>query len=94
MKQPSLVFLGFVFASATTIAAADNGQAPDPATGPEIHIEDVARFYQLYDASGGHPTAASSAGPWTYTDDLGQRVTTRQQRPHCGRHWPPTRDCG
>ena len=44
--------------------------------------------------SGGHPTAASSAGPWTYTDDLGQRVTTRQQRPHCGRHWPPTRDCG
>lgn len=25
---------------------------------PEIHIEDVQRFYQLYDATGGHPTAA------------------------------------
>jgi len=24
---------------------------------PVIHIEDVARFYEVYDASGGHPTA-------------------------------------
>jgi len=27
------------------------------AHGPEIHIEDVARFYQVYDTAGGHPTA-------------------------------------
>ncbi|HLJ87906.1 MAG TPA: DUF2268 domain-containing putative Zn-dependent protease [Candidatus Angelobacter sp.] len=25
--------------------------------GPEIHIEDVARFYKVYDAAGGRPTA-------------------------------------
>jgi len=25
---------------------------------PEIHIEDVTRFYQVYDAAGGHPSAA------------------------------------
>jgi len=25
--------------------------------GPDIHIEDVARFYAVYDAAGGHPTA-------------------------------------
>lgn len=28
----------------------------DPA-GPTIHIEDVERFYKVYDAAGGHPTA-------------------------------------
>jgi hypothetical protein len=26
------------------------------APGPVIHIEDVARFYKLYDAADGHPT--------------------------------------
>lgn len=29
----------------------------DAARGPEIHIEDVTRFYKLYDAAAGHPTA-------------------------------------
>ncbi|MGB6604656.1 MAG: DUF2268 domain-containing putative Zn-dependent protease [Steroidobacteraceae bacterium] len=29
-----------------------------PTANPVIHIEDVARFYKLYDASGGHPGAA------------------------------------
>jgi hypothetical protein len=28
-----------------------------PASGPVIQIEDVARFYKVYDAAGGHPTA-------------------------------------
>jgi hypothetical protein len=28
-----------------------------PAGGPVIHIEDVARFYQVYNAAHGHPTA-------------------------------------
>jgi hypothetical protein len=27
------------------------------ADGPAIHIEDVAAFYKLYDATNGHPTA-------------------------------------
>jgi Predicted Zn-dependent protease (DUF2268) len=31
--------------------------ALDPAAGPTIHIEDVDRFYKVYDAAGGHPTA-------------------------------------
>ena len=36
--------------SATSVALA-------PAAGPTIHIEDVDRFYKVYDAAGGHPTA-------------------------------------
>jgi hypothetical protein len=33
--------------------------APPPqAPAPAIHLEDVERFYRLYDATGGHPTAA------------------------------------
>jgi hypothetical protein len=31
--------------------------ASEPAAGPTIQIEDVARFYKIYDAAGGHPTA-------------------------------------
>ena len=31
--------------------------ASNSAPGPVIHIEDVDRFYQVYDAAGGHPTA-------------------------------------
>jgi hypothetical protein len=38
-------------AGCTTVVSAD----PEPA--PVIHIEDVASFYKLYDATGGHPTA-------------------------------------
>ena len=30
----------------------------DPAPLPSIHIEDVSRFYRVYDAAHGHPTAA------------------------------------
>jgi hypothetical protein len=48
------VLLPFVilgWASSTYAAARDAG--PEPV----IHIEDVARFYKLYDAAHGHPTA-------------------------------------
>lgn len=31
--------------------------APGSAAGPVIHIEDVDRFYKVYDSAGGHPTA-------------------------------------
>jgi Predicted Zn-dependent protease (DUF2268) len=44
-----LVHLGY-----TTSAVAKTAAAP---TGPEIQIEDVYRFFKVYDASGGHPTA-------------------------------------
>jgi hypothetical protein len=30
---------------------------PAPPSGPKIEIEDVSRFYKLYDATAGHPTA-------------------------------------
>jgi len=38
----------------TTSASAKTAAPP---AGPEIQIEDVYRFYKLYDATGGHPTA-------------------------------------
>jgi hypothetical protein len=38
----------------TTIALAATPAAP---AGPRIQTEDVYRFYKLYDATGGHPTA-------------------------------------
>lgn len=30
---------------------------PNPADAPDIRVQDVARFYALYDAAGGHPAA-------------------------------------
>ena len=46
-----------------TIRAADRSLKPaiwnashSPVTGIEIQTEDVARFYKIYDAAGGHPT--------------------------------------
>jgi hypothetical protein len=45
-----LAALGF---AATVLAA----PAPAGPRGPQILTEDVTRFYQVYDAAGGHPTA-------------------------------------
>lgn len=48
-------------AAGATASAAPEGQATGPAKGPgkgpAIHIEDVDRFYKVYDAAGGRPTA-------------------------------------
>ena len=41
--------------SGTTQSATSTASLP--ASGPVIQIEDVARFYKVYDAAGGHPTA-------------------------------------
>lgn len=38
-------------------AQAENSTAPTTAAGPTIQIEDVERFYRIYDAAGGKPTA-------------------------------------
>ena len=46
-----------VFLAALALAAAPPVRAAVPATGPVIQTEDVDRFYKLYDATGGHPTA-------------------------------------
>jgi hypothetical protein len=47
----TLAFAARAGAGCTTVVSAD----PEPA--PVVHIEDVASFYKLYDATGGHPTA-------------------------------------
>jgi hypothetical protein len=44
--------------AAIPVAAQSPTSTPSsPAAGPVIQIEDVDRFYKLYDAAGGHPTA-------------------------------------
>ena len=45
-----VLFVPIALSALASIAAA-------PPTGPEIQIEDVYRFYKLYDATGRHPTA-------------------------------------
>ena len=55
--------LGFGFVAVTlTFAAASlvgnsAGNPAEPSVSPTIHIEDVERFYKVYDAAGGHPNA-------------------------------------
>jgi hypothetical protein len=49
-----LVLLGMVSLPALPLHARS---APAVRNGPEIRIADVARFYAVYDAAGGHPTA-------------------------------------
>jgi hypothetical protein len=46
--------LGLIFGLADSSASS----ATHLADVPVIHIEDVAAFYKLYDATNGHPTAA------------------------------------
>ncbi|MGC2531150.1 MAG: DUF2268 domain-containing putative Zn-dependent protease [Candidatus Acidiferrum sp.] len=48
-----------ILACAAISLAARSATARDSATAPSpvIEIDDVARFYQVYDAAGGHPTA-------------------------------------
>jgi hypothetical protein len=48
----ALAFAAILGATAYTTATGS-----DSAAGPTIHIEDVARFYKIYDAADGHPTA-------------------------------------
>ena len=46
-----------VFLAALALATAPSAWAAVPAAGPVIQTEDVDRFYRLYDATDGHPTA-------------------------------------
>jgi hypothetical protein len=57
-------FIGVVVATGTLISTAICGAAWSTgltdfgsSAAPVIHIEDVDRFYKVYDAAGGHPTA-------------------------------------
>jgi hypothetical protein len=49
-----IVLLTFAVSRA---AQSGSSTASDAAPGPVIHIEDVERFYKVYDSAGGHPTA-------------------------------------
>lgn len=53
------MFAGMVFilACVAAHAALAVAAAQPPAMGPEIHTEDVARFFRIHDAAGGHPGA-------------------------------------
>ncbi len=41
----------------TVLSLPAHGGSEPPVPSPDIHIEDVERFYRLYDAANGHPTA-------------------------------------
>lgn len=58
LPEVSGVVIG-ALACAAISGAAQSAASMDfgPAAGPTIHIEDVDRFYKVYDAAGGHPTA-------------------------------------
>jgi hypothetical protein len=59
MKRISLgVLIGVLTCAAISGAAGIAAStAIDPEAEPTIHTEDVDRFYEVYDAAGGHPTA-------------------------------------
>jgi hypothetical protein len=59
MKQIGSVLIIGILACAAISAAAQTATSTvsSPAVGPIIQIEDVDRFYKVYDAAGGHPTA-------------------------------------
>jgi Predicted Zn-dependent protease (DUF2268) len=53
-----IVFIAFIAAArACAQPQTEPSMALDPAAGPIINIEDVDRFYKVYDAADGHPTA-------------------------------------
>jgi Predicted Zn-dependent protease (DUF2268) len=53
----AVAIAGLAWASISRAAESSPQKVFDPAAGPIIHTEDVARFYEVYDAAGGHPTA-------------------------------------
>jgi Predicted Zn-dependent protease (DUF2268) len=59
LKQIRVGVLIGALGCALIFAAPRNGTSATsgPTSGPDIQIEDVARFYKVYDAANGHPTA-------------------------------------
>jgi hypothetical protein len=52
------VVIGLLACAAISgVAQSASSAASGPVAGPVIQIEDVERFYRVYDAAGGHPTA-------------------------------------
>jgi len=59
LRNPAFVTASFMalYTFAVHPAGQNVAKAQVSPPGPMIRIEDVARFYKLYDAAGGHPTA-------------------------------------
>lgn len=57
MKRISFAVVMLLSASAAMGRTQNSGSASAAAAGPAIQTEDVDRFYKIYDAAGGHPTA-------------------------------------
>jgi Predicted Zn-dependent protease (DUF2268) len=58
LSRIALSLAGGVLLSVPSLQSGNAAPAAHATTRPVIHIEDVARFYRLYDATHGHPTAA------------------------------------
>jgi hypothetical protein len=52
-----IVIVALAFSAISGVAQSAKSVATGPADGPVIQINDVERFYKVYDAAGGHPTA-------------------------------------
>ena len=57
MDRTSIGIMVVAFVLATTSGASVAASPTDKATGPVIETSDVDRFYKVYDAAGGRPTA-------------------------------------
>lgn len=51
------MIVGIIAAALACVACPAAGQGTSTDAGPAIHIEDVERFYRIYDAADGQPTA-------------------------------------
>jgi Predicted Zn-dependent protease (DUF2268) len=56
-RAAAILIGALVYCAITVSAGCVASPAPQASAGPTIHIEDVERFYKIYGAAGGHPTA-------------------------------------
>jgi len=80
MKESSMARMSLVLAClAACLSSA--GQTQEPAAGPqpEIETEDVLRFYRVYDATEGRPTAAQLQRDYLEAGTEGLRTFARQR---------------
>ena len=81
--------------SALAGAAAQSGAARDtaaatscgPVSRPSIEIEDVSRFYRVYDAAHGHPTAAQLQHDYLDPGSDGLHTFAQVRSGRCGKFW-------
>jgi hypothetical protein len=57
VKRVAIAVVCGAFAGTTIICSAQSPKPPVMATGLDIQIDDVARFYRVYNRAHGHPTA-------------------------------------